>query len=497
MSWFSRLWARILLVAFLNVGLLLAAFFLLARSQLRLDLSSFLLTPAKYRILSISRLAAIEFANEPREKWNDLLQRYESLYPSEFFLFDREGTQISGKPVIPPAALFEPHHLSNRGFRSGPFKRALNSSGAPFSAADPPPNPGPPPEPSRFRDAQFGVVLHHTEKPSTYWASVHVPIFETRGEPPLDARLVWRFRSLWTNSFFVDYRPIVVTILLIIGISIACWLPLIHSVTKAVAAMTKATGQIALGHFEIQLPIKRRDELGRLSESINKMASRLSGFVTGQRRFLGDIAHELCSPIARIQLSLGILEQRADETAKGYVQTVNDEVQHMSTLVGELLSFSKASVGAAAALESVSVLEMVNRAVEREKTSEVIINVDVPSALSVLAQRDYLFRSIANVLRNAIRYAGSAGPIEISAKAADDFAVINISDHGPGVSAEELEEILKPFYRPETARQRETGGVGLGLAIVKTCIEACRGSVACRNRVPKGFEVDLRLPCAG
>jgi two-component system sensor histidine kinase CpxA len=308
---------------------------------------------------------------------------------------------------------------------------------------------------------------------------------------------VWRFESLWTNPFFFNYKPWLLTVVLIAVICVACWLPLIRSLTLAITAMTAATGQIAEGHFEVELPAKRRDELGRLSESINQMAKRLSGYVNGQRRFLSDIAHELCSPVARIQLSLGILEQRASDAARPYVETIDEEVQHMSTLVNELLSFSKASLGASTALENVNVNETVNRAVEREKTSDVTIRVNVPPLLAAVAQPDYLFRSVSNVLRNAIRYAGGDGPIEVSAREIDGFAVISVTDHGPGVPPSELEEILKPFYRPETARQRETGGVGLGLAIVRTCMEACGGSVTCRNRMPKGFEVDLRLRTAG
>ena len=77
------------------------------------------------------------------------------------------------------------------------------------------------------------------------------------------------------------------------------------------------TGRIAQGDFENHLPENRRDEIGQLSVSINRMAERLSGFVTGQKRFLGDIAHELSAPIARIQFALGILEQRASEPPQG------------------------------------------------------------------------------------------------------------------------------------------------------------------------------------
>jgi two-component system sensor histidine kinase CpxA len=113
-----------------------------------------------------------------------------------------------------------------------------------------------------------------------------------------------------------------------------------------------------------------------------------------------------------------------------------------------------------------------------------------------MARPEYVYRSLGNVLRNAIRYAGECGPITISAHLNDGKVSIVVADRGPGIPEAELEEVFKPFYRPEYARQRETGGVGLGLAIVRTSIEACGGTVRCRNRADKGLEVEIQLPAA-
>jgi two-component system sensor histidine kinase CpxA len=113
-----------------------------------------------------------------------------------------------------------------------------------------------------------------------------------------------------------------------------------------------------------------------------------------------------------------------------------------------------------------------------------------------MARPDYLFRSLANILRNAIRYAGDAEPIVVSASEKGGAVSITVADNGPGIPAAELEEVFKPFYPPEFAHQRETGGVGLGLAIVKTCVEARGGTVQCRNHSPKSLEGEIRLPAA-
>jgi two-component system sensor histidine kinase CpxA len=94
---------------------------------------------------------------------------------------------------------------------------------------------------------------------------------------------------------------------------------------------------------------------------------------------------------------------------------------------------------------------------------------------------------VANLVRNALRYAGHAGPVQVSAQAQDGHVMLSVSDSGPGVAEGELERLFEPFYRPDSARTREAGGTGLGLAIVRTCVDACGGSVSARNRRPAAW----------
>jgi len=225
------------------------------------------------------------------------------------------------------------------------------------------------------------------------------------------------------------------------------------------------------------------------------MAGRLSGLLKGQKRFLGDIAHELCSPIARLQLSLGILEQNADEKQREQLQDLREEVELMSKLVNELLSFSKASLEPAAVkFESVKVRDVVEEILRRERRDDAIVVVEIDDTVRVLADPRLLSRALGNLLRNAYRYAAHAGPITVSARRIAMDVTITVADSGPGVPESALPQLFDPFYRPELSRDRSSGGVGLGLAIVKTCIESCNGTVSCCNRQPSGFEVTLRLP---
>lgn len=229
----------------------------------------------------------------------------------------------------------------------------------------------------------------------------------------------------------------------------------------------------------------------RLNQAVQDLESRSQRLLKGQKRFLGDVAHELNAPIARIQFALGVLEVTVEERCQPDVKALHDEIQEMSSLVTELLAYSRASLDAGSApLTEVNVMQAVQRASDREN---VPVQMHVDANIVALAHEVYLTRALANLLRNSQRYAGAAGPIEVYGRQVGDRVEIVVADHGPGLPETELEQIFEPFYRMDTSRTRSTGGKGLGLAIVKSCVEACRGRVFCRNRQPAGLEMVIHL----
>lgn len=481
---------QMFLLATGNLVLLTALFVVFVKIEFRGDLESFLLTPSRDRLIAIGRQIALELEETEPDSRNTLLARYTRTYGVDFYLFDNEENRLAGsdhavpaevlhrmtrRPPPPPLSADQPPlDIGNSGEKKGPGFKKGGKKGMP-----PPGNP---------------VFLVSTSNPTQYWVTVKIPIRSPYADP-IPGNVLLRSSNLIGNPLFFDFKPWLLVGLGVLLLSLICWLPFVSALTRSISQMTRATGQIAEGHFEIQLPQSRPDELGQLSTAINRMSSRLSGFVNGQRRFLGDIAHELSSPIARMQFALGILDQRADPSLRPYLTDLQEEVQHMSNLVSELLSFTKAGMKLNPPdLTPVNVAETVGRVLAREVPTGANLQTLVDAGLSVKADPEYLFRAIANVVRNALRYAGEAGPIRISASAEGTDAVIRVADSGPGLPEDALEDVFKPFYRPETARVRTTGGVGLGLAIVKTCIEACAGTVRCRNLRPNGLEVEIRLP---
>lgn len=333
--------------------------------------------------------------------------------------------------------------------------------------------------------------------PRTYWAGVHLDgaAITAREPAPLPVTLLLASSSLRGGGLFFDYLPwLILGGALLVG-SVLLWLPFVHRLTKALGGLTRNAEAIARGRFEPPPISGRRDELGRLERAHRDMASRLDGFVTGQKRFLGDTAHELLSPVARLEVGLSILEQRVEGEDARYVTRALGEVRQMSSLVQDLLSFTKAGLLHPSVKPQVMVLaDVANEAVERETVdSGADVTVSIPGEIEVLALPSLLSRAIGNVVRNAVRYAGADGPIRLTAAPRGGRVVLTISDQGPGVPGDALPRLFDPFFRPDTSRTQSTGGTGLGLAIVKTAVEACHGTVSVRNGSPHGLILEMAL----
>ena len=479
------LYVKILFLFFLNLALLAVMFWVFFQAQFRSGPDWVVPSDAGDRIEAVSEIILDELRQKPLPEWNATLHRFDSGYHDRvrFLVFDGRGQQLAGDPIDLPDEI---------------HKRL---SGPPGHGPGPEPGPGPPEGEGPPRGPPFGLprdmmpkFMSHTKDPSRYWVIVHS--MDRGPDQPRGMRLnlVLVSDTLGAGGLFFDVGPWIKIGLAAFALSALLWFPLVRGINRSIAHITHATRQIAEGRFETRVPEGRRDELGELGRAVNQMAARLAGLVAGQKRFLGDVAHELCSPLAKLRVSLGIIEQRAGQDHKTYIDSAEEEAAHIAGLVNELLSFSKASLAApTASLRSVQVRDAVDKAVHRETTDDGQVQIEIPKGLAVQADMEMLIRALSNLLRNAVRYAGDAGPIAVSAQREENEVKITVADRGPGVPAPDLPRIFDPFYRADASRDRETGGVGLGLAIVKTCIESCGGSVACRNLEPAGFEVTIRL----
>lgn len=476
--------AKILLWLFLNLLLLGAVLYGFFRFQFRAGLDSLLAGQADSRLEALASIVEVELREAPSSEWNAVLNRFGSAYDGvDFYLFGPNGRQLAGEPVkIPP--VLRKRMLGFRG-RPEPESRPWRQR-PPWSAGARRPEP-----PPRRLHAKFMV---RTDDPVRYWMGVRLP----SAVPSQPVVLFAASDTLSGGGLFFDASPWVAVGFGALALTVLFWLPLIRGITRSLSQITRATERVAEGDFEIRVDATRHDELGRLGQAINAMTQRLAGFVSGQKRFLGDAAHELCSPLARIEVALSLLEARADASLQPRIADVREEAQEMAALVNEILAFSKASLrGSETRCEPVALAELVTRVAAREAPEGgPRVEVEIAADLQALAAPGLLGRAVANLIRNAVRYAGEAGPIVVHAEARNQMIALTVSDSGPGVAGDALPKLFDPFFRLDVSRSRDTGGVGLGLAIVKTCVEACGGSVTARNRAPTGLQVEITLPQA-
>ena len=468
------------------------------------------------RLQSIGDSIATDLNTEPEGVRPAILRSRAKKYGADFFLFANTGTQVAGDPVELPAAVREE---LNRGQRpggrgpgpdgpgpKGPRGRPPRGEGPPEGRPPlddrgppdakrkkdgPPPGERPPPEMRGF-DGRFIV---HSASPDATWIGLRVPIPNEYGQRTAGTVII-RASSLFAVGRLLHAGPWLAIAASAFLLSVLFWLPLVRSITRALKRLSGATERIAEGQFQTRVELSRRDELGVLGSSVNRMAERLDTLVNGQKRFLGDVAHELGSPIGRLQVATEILESRADPALRAHVADVREEVQQMAALVAELLAFTKTGLRARdAALAAVPLAALVLEMLTREQATG-RVTVVIPAEISVRADPALLSRALGNLVRNAVRYTDASHAIQLTAVRDGDGVSVTVEDDGPGVPPEALARLGEPFYRPEIARTRETGGAGLGLAIVRSSVTACGGEVHFSNRTPHGFRVEVRLAAA-
>jgi two-component system, OmpR family, sensor histidine kinase CpxA len=498
----SSLFAKILSWFFLNmivVAATLAVFFVF---QPQLSLYAIFDQQGTERLRTTGLLIAHDLGQIPRTQWADILARHAAIHRVDFTLVLEDGSRFSSadgelpEPVMtqvrdalrprPPKGPFPPPHELGDPQRlpqnvpdgESPNNRAIGRK---------------PPIPPEGYEGKPHFMMR-TRRPALYWSGLRIPLPPGPMLPPGAAILLAVSDSLTGNGFFFDPFPWIVVAAAVILISVLLWIPMVRNITRPLARMTGATEKIANGRFDVSIHEQRTDEIGRLAQAINHMAARLSAFVKGQKRFLGDVAHELGSPIARIQFGLGALEQRVGSESRQRAIDIMEDVDHMSKLVNELLAFSRAEMTSETIkLESIDLLPVVQAAVKREISPAAQIVVRIKPGIRVVASSELLTRALANLLRNAVKYAAGAGPINVTAEKRNGRVEIEVRDSGSGVPEDLIDQIFEPFFRPEASRDRDSGGVGLGLAIVKTCIETCKGTVSAANLKPKGFAVIITL----
>jgi len=268
--------------------------------------------------------------------------------------------------------------------------------------------------------------------------------------------------------------------------------------TKPLEKLGEAAANIAAGRLDTRVDpslTNRRDEIADLARNFDRMAERIEALITGQRRLLGDVSHELRSPLSRLMVALSLVKQGpAEETAEN-LDRIAMEARRLDTLIGQLLALTRIDSGvdrgSPAPFDLTNLVQEVANDGDFEARARNRRVVMKQADACVLKGFEEPMRSaVENVVRNAIRHTAEETAVELSLQVAKGRALLRVRDYGPGVPERMLSEMFLPFRRVAN----DNSGAGLGLAIAERAVSLHQGVIRARNEPQGGLVVEIDVP---
>ncbi len=307
--------------------------------------------------------------------------------------------------------------------------------------------------------------------------------------PPRNLFFDFWFAPLWIRALVIILATTLVS-------SLLAWY-----FSRPIKKLEWAMRRASQGDLNVRIASEvghRHDEIGQLAAGYDNMAEHINSLIARQKRLFHDVSHELRSPLARVEVALALAEKNP-ERREELMKRIEREVSTLDSLVEELLTYARLDDNAPMKLEPTDVSPILEAIAENAQfegeARKVRIELQNNSHGLVNANVDQLGRAIENIVRNALRFTPEGGKICISAFNSGKDLVLSVTDQGPGMSDQEIENMFQPFVRGSD--QATGSGFGLGLAIAKRAVERHGGSITAANARPHGLCMTVRLPALG
>lgn len=252
-------------------------------------------------------------------------------------------------------------------------------------------------------------------------------------------------------------------------------------------------------------PLRRRsDEIADLVVDFDHMADRVESVISSQKRLIRDISHELRSPLARMSFALALARRQTKAEDGQPLERIHREAERLNTMIERMLNLSRLETDDGLtqedSLETVNLGAVLKDVVEdadfeaQSRDCHVVIAGNQEGRCEVRGNPELLRSAIENVVRNAVHYTVSHSEVKVTLACGASSVALTVNDQGPGVPEADLPKLFRPFYRVDSARDRQSGGIGLGLAIAEQAVHRHGGTITAANSSSGGLQVTITFP---
>ncbi|MBE6786893.1 MAG: HAMP domain-containing histidine kinase [Ruminococcaceae bacterium] len=275
-----------------------------------------------------------------------------------------------------------------------------------------------------------------------------------------------------------------------------------YRLTKPLKSMSEAAKAMTKGDFSKRIPVTSDDEIGELAVSFNMMTNSLSRLESMRRSFVGDVSHELKTPMTTIGGFIdGILDGTINESEhKYYLNIVSQEIKRLSRLVNGMLSMARLESGEFSLKPQkfdfyellCTIMISQERRIEESKLE--ISGLDNLKTVQITADKDLIHQVVYNLVDNAIKFSNQSGSISFTLEETNLDLIFTITNTGMGIPENELPYVFERFYKGDKSRSAVKNSTGLGLYIVKTIISAHKGKISVKSKQNEFTSFKVVLP---
>lgn len=272
-------------------------------------------------------------------------------------------------------------------------------------------------------------------------------------------------------------------------------------IARPVQRISDTASAIKEGNLSARTGLSGDDQLGQLGQRFDEMADAIERDRDLERQLIGDVAHELRTPLMAIQATVEAIQDGVFEADEEHLNTISFETRRLGRLVEALLHLNRLENGTTEVKRDLVNLSSVVGGLSTThealiESSGIMFFTDVAPNVMIVGDQDLISQAVANLLSNAVRYTPENGMVTVELTRENGYAKISVRDTGVGISDEDMKKVFSRFWRADVARQSVDGGLGIGLALVKEVVDQHFGDVSVSSTLGEGSTFVMRIPLA-